>query len=185
MRVLIFSDIHNDQKDAGAPPRNRSGLLHRRGDLVSWAKGFEKIAPILAPKKDRVYVIPGNHESESDIARFCGQHGFHDLHGRTLEINGTHVAALGYSNITPFDTPGEYSEEELARRLALFAELKPLVSSVTVRPKRRRSIKSSRASTQARRASATSSKNTSPHISSAATSTRPREPPSRWARPRR
>jgi Icc-related predicted phosphoesterase len=31
------------------------------------------------------------------------------------------VAGLGYSNPTPFNTPGEYSEKELAARLAGFA----------------------------------------------------------------
>ena len=34
------------------------------------------------------------------------------------------VAALGYSNPTPFNTPGEYSEQELAERLSKFQELK-------------------------------------------------------------
>ena len=38
-----------------------------------------------------------------------------------------HIAGLGYSSPTPFDTPGEYTEEEMAARLAKFAELKPLV----------------------------------------------------------
>ena len=44
-----------------------------------------------------------------------------------IEIDGTHVAALGYSSPTPFDTPGEYTEDELASRLSAFAGLKPLV----------------------------------------------------------
>ena len=34
---------------------------------------------------------------------------------------------MGYSNPTPFNTPGEYSEKELGRRLAQFAGLKPLI----------------------------------------------------------
>ena len=38
-----------------------------------------------------------------------------------------HVAGLGYSTPTPFDTPGEYSEEEMAARLEKFAARKPLV----------------------------------------------------------
>ena len=37
------------------------------------------------------------------------------------------MAGLGCSNPTPFDTPGEYSESELAERLAPFASLKPLI----------------------------------------------------------
>ena len=34
---------------------------------------------------------------------------------------------MGYSNPTPFNTPGEYSEYELARKLEKFAGLDPLV----------------------------------------------------------
>jgi Icc-related predicted phosphoesterase len=36
------------------------------------------------------------------------------------------VAGLGYSNPTPFNTPGEYSEQELADRLSAFAGINPL-----------------------------------------------------------
>ncbi|MGH9667342.1 MAG: metallophosphoesterase, partial [Bryobacteraceae bacterium] len=44
-----------------------------------------------------------------------------------LEMGGRHVAGLGYSNPTPFDTPGEYTEQELAERLEAFSKLTPLV----------------------------------------------------------
>ena len=44
-----------------------------------------------------------------------------------MRLGGKTVAALGYSNPTPFNTPGEYSEQELAERLAPFAGIAPLV----------------------------------------------------------
>ena len=53
--------------------------------------------------------------------------GFADFHGASMEVKGVHFAGLGYSNPTPFDTPGEYTEDEIAQRLKPFAELKPLV----------------------------------------------------------
>ena len=34
---------------------------------------------------------------------------------------------MGYSSTTPFDTPGEYTEDELRDRLQPFTALKPLV----------------------------------------------------------
>ncbi len=77
----------------------------------------------MQPHADKVYVIPGNHESEDDIARFCERFGFHNFHGQSMRIGEDSVAALGYSNPTPFNTPGEYSEQELADRLAKFAEV--------------------------------------------------------------
>jgi Icc-related predicted phosphoesterase len=126
-RALIFSDIHNDARALEKLMDIEADYYFAAGDLVSWARGLDKMGEVMKRRADRMYVIPGNHESERDIAAFCERFGFTNFHGGTLEINGTHVAALGYSSPTPFDTPGEYSEEELASRLAKFAELKPLV----------------------------------------------------------
>lgn len=105
------------------------------GDLVSWARGLEKMAAPLTPKAGQVYVLPGNHESVADIQRFTDQYGYHFLHGEVVElasgVDGKPVkmAGLGYSTTTPFDTPGEYSEQEMADKLSPFnsLELKILV----------------------------------------------------------
>src|SRR6266404_1314167 len=126
-RALIFSDIHNDARALEKLMDVEADYYFAAGDLVSWARGLDKMGEIMKRRADRMYVIPGNHESERDIAAFCERFGFTNFHGGTIEINGTHVAALGYSSPTPFDTPGEYSEEELASRLEKFTGLKPLV----------------------------------------------------------
>jgi Icc-related predicted phosphoesterase len=78
-------------------------------------------------KAERVYVIPGNHESAAQITDFCSRFGFHDFHGASMRVGRHHVAGLGYSSPTPFDTPGEYSEDDFRRRLTPFADLSPLV----------------------------------------------------------
>lgn len=126
-RLLIFSDIHNDGHSLEQLMKTDADYYFCAGDLVTWQRGFEKMADILLPRADRVYLIPGNHESERDIERMCERYGFQNFHSATIEINGTNVAGLGYSSPTPFNTPGEYSEEELAQRLSKFADLKPLV----------------------------------------------------------
>jgi Icc-related predicted phosphoesterase len=125
--ALIFSDIHNDGRALEKLMGIEADYYFAAGDLVSWARGLDKMGEIMKPRAGRVYVLPGNHESEKDIAGFCARHGFVNFHGGTLEVNGTHIAGLGYSSPTPFDTPGEYMEQELASRLSKFAGLKPLV----------------------------------------------------------
>ena len=57
-----------------------------------------------------------------------------NLDGGHIEIDGFHVIGLGYSNPTPFDTPGEYSEEELEQRLHAFDGLKPMIAICHVPP---------------------------------------------------
>jgi Icc-related predicted phosphoesterase len=127
MKLLVFSDIHSDKRALEKLMEIDADLYICAGDLVTWARGLDTMAEIMKPRADRMYVIPGNHESEADIARMCTAHGFTNLHGRSIEAAGVHIAALGYSNPTPFNTPGEYSEQQIAEKLKPFAALKPLV----------------------------------------------------------
>jgi uncharacterized protein len=114
MRLLIFSDIHSDATALAKLMETEADYYFAAGDLVNWARGFEKAGPVLQRRGDRMYVIPGNHELESDIARFCERYGFHNFHGQTMRAGGYTIGGLGYSNPTPFNTPGEYTEERCA-----------------------------------------------------------------------
>ena len=127
MRLLLFSDIHNDWNALERLLDIEADLYISAGDQVSWAKGLERCGEILQSRGDRVYVLPGNHESAADIAGMCARFGLHDFHGQRLQLGRWHIAGLGYSNPTPFDTPGEYTETELAERLGRFSGLDPLV----------------------------------------------------------
>ena len=127
MKLLIFSDIHGDTTALQKLMDTEADYYFAAGDLATWGRGLDKCAAPLQKHADRVYVLPGNHESESGIERFCTQYGFHNFHGQTMTLAGYAVAGLGYSNPTPFQTTGEYSEEELARRLSAFEGLSPLV----------------------------------------------------------
>jgi Icc-related predicted phosphoesterase len=126
-RALIFSDIHNDARSLEKLMAIEADAYFAAGDLVSWARGLDKMGEILKPRAERMYVMPGNHESDKDIEAFCGRFGFKNFHGETAEIGGVRFAGLGYSTVTPFDTPGEYSEEEMAAHLEKFVEWKPRV----------------------------------------------------------
>ena len=126
-RLLIFSDLHNDVRALEKLMDIEADHYFAAGDLVSWARGLDKMAEPMKRRAGRMYVLPGNHESERDITEFCERHGFVNFHDGTLAIGDTNVAGLGYSTPTPFDTPGEYSEQEMAARLEKFAALKPQV----------------------------------------------------------
>ena len=127
MRLLIFSDIHDDWAALQRLMDMEADYYFAAGDLVSWSRGLDECGRILSRRADRVYVLPGNHESVEVVAGLAKRFGFQEFHGRSFEAGGYHIAGLGYSNPTPFNTPGEYSEEELARRLEPFATLAPLV----------------------------------------------------------
>jgi Icc-related predicted phosphoesterase len=126
-KVLIFSDIHNDTRTLERLMATEADAYFAAGDLVSWARGLNKMGDVMKSRAGRVYVMPGNHESARDIADFCARFGFVNFHGATAEITGTRFAGLGYSTTTPFNTPGEYGEDEMAEQLEKFADWKPQV----------------------------------------------------------
>ena len=126
-RALIFSDLHNDSKALEKLMDVEADYYFAAGDLVNWARGLDKMGEIMKRRAPKMYALPGNHESARDIEGLCERYGFVNFHEQTMEIGAVHVAGLGYSSPTPFATPGEYSEEEIATRLAKFAGLKPLV----------------------------------------------------------
>ncbi|HEX4595618.1 MAG TPA: metallophosphoesterase [Bryobacteraceae bacterium] len=135
MKLLIFSDIHGDKAALEKLMATEADYYFAAGDLANWGRGLDDLGPILEKRGDRMYVIPGNHESAADIAGFCRKYGFHDFHGQTIEIAGHKIAGLGYSNPTPFNTPGEYSEEELAATLDKFSNAPPAVLICHAPPK--------------------------------------------------
>ena len=127
MRLLVFSDIHNDWAALERLMQVEADYYFAAGDLVSWSRELDRCGRILSPRAERLYYLPGNHESAEVVSAVANKYGLHSFHGRHFEAGGYQIAGLGYSNPTPFNTPGEYTEEELARRLGAFAELRPLV----------------------------------------------------------
>ena len=127
LKLLIFSDIHNDWKTLEGLLGVQADYYIAAGDQVTWARGFERCGEILGRRGNRVYVLPGNHESAEDVASMCARFGLHNFHQQHIEIGRWHVAGLGYSSPTPFGTPGEYSEPQMAASLAKFANLDPLI----------------------------------------------------------
>jgi Icc-related predicted phosphoesterase len=126
-RALIFSDIHSDSKALEKLMDIGADYYFAAGDLVNFGRGLDRMGEILRKRERNMYVLPGNHESTMDIASLCARFGFVNFHEKIMQIGGTNIAGLGYSNPTPFDTLGEYSEQEIAERLNKFVDLRPLV----------------------------------------------------------
>jgi Icc-related predicted phosphoesterase len=127
LRLLIFSHIHNDWKTLEWLLDVEADYYVAAGDQITWGKGIERCGEILQTRAEKMYVLPGNHESVEQVAMMCDKHGMHNFHGQHIQVGEWQVAGLGYSSPTPFHTPGEYSEPQIAERLERFAGLSPLV----------------------------------------------------------
>ncbi|HKV05255.1 MAG TPA: metallophosphoesterase [Candidatus Acidoferrales bacterium] len=139
MKILIFSDIHGDLRALARIVAQPADLYIAAGDLATFGKGLDRCGEVLKPLGQRLWVLPGNHETHDQTRAFCQRFGFVDFHRqvRPLESAGvvTQWAGLGYSNITPFHTPGEYTEEEIADALAAFDGIQSLYLVVHFPPR--------------------------------------------------
>ena len=128
MKLLFFSDIHGDATALRRLMDIDADYYICAGDLVNFGRHLDAMGKILEDRAGKVYVIPGNHETDLQIADLCGRYRLNDLHGSTFTAAGFHIIGLGYSNPTPFDTPGEYTEDELEQKLHAFDCLKPMIA---------------------------------------------------------
>jgi hypothetical protein len=130
MRILIFSDIHGDVRALERLAAQPADVYISAGDLSTFGRGLERCGEVLRPLGEKVWVLPGNHETDIENRAFCEKFGFVDFHRQVRSIETSAGAAfwagLGYSNPTPFHTPGEFSEAEIEQELAALESPRPL-----------------------------------------------------------
>lgn len=124
MRILIFSDIHGDTKALEKLVAQPADIYISAGDLSTFSRKLNDCGEVLRGLGRRCWVIPGNHETAEENANFCAKFGLTDFHRQVKQVTGrdgaVNLAGLGYSNLTPFHTPGEFTEDQIARELAAF-----------------------------------------------------------------
>lgn len=120
MKILLFSDIHGDLRALERVIAQPADVYIDVGDLATFGRGLERCGEVLKLLGNKLWVLPGNHETHEQTRELCQRYGFVDFHRQIRTLGATKWAGLGYSNITPFNTPGEYSEEEIAGALAAF-----------------------------------------------------------------
>lgn len=130
MRILIFSDSHGDTRALERIVATPADIYISAGDLSTFGRALDRCGEVLRPLGEKLWVLPGNHETAQENADFCRKFGFADFHRQVRRVEAkdgiTHWAGLGYSNPTPFNTPGEFTEEEIAQALAAFEGRNPL-----------------------------------------------------------
>jgi Icc-related predicted phosphoesterase len=134
MRIRIFSDIHGDIRAIEKLIAQPADLYISAGDLSTFGRGLERCGEALRLLGERCWVIPGNHETAEQNATFCRTYGLVDFHRQRKQRDGWWLAGLGYSNPTPFNTPGEFTEEQIAQELGRLEGAAPLAIVVHFPP---------------------------------------------------
>jgi len=119
MIVIGLADIHGSPPDmdilAGILSQADVGLLI--GDLTNFggeAEADSVVSPILK-KSRKIFAVSGNCDLEG-VDAYLNKEGI-NLHGRREVFNGIGFIGLGGSLITPFGTPNELTESEIAQVL--------------------------------------------------------------------
>ncbi len=117
MRILAFSDLHDDEEALlllkKYADRIRFDLVLVAGDITNKGVSYCEDLITFFP---RAFLVPGNNEPANVMEFLKNTKNY--VHEKRVEIgNGLNVVGFGYSNITPFGTPNEYSEDEIYARM--------------------------------------------------------------------
>jgi Icc-related predicted phosphoesterase len=122
VRLLAFSDIHRDLRQAGrlAERARDVDVVLAAGDLASVHRGLEEVIEVLAAIETPTVLVAGNNETDAALRAACvGWSAAHVLHGQGVEIDGVSFFGLGGGvPVTPWDWSFDLTEEEAAERLA-------------------------------------------------------------------
>jgi Icc-related predicted phosphoesterase len=119
VRLIAFGDIHEHVGDLAAlrPYLEGADALIVTGDLTNYA-GKAKARQVLDAVRalhPRVFAQLGNLDLPEVDELLTGE-GI-NLHGRGVRLGEVGIAGCGGSNRTPFATPTEFGEEEIAALL--------------------------------------------------------------------
>ena len=133
MKLLSFGDVHmatrNLERLGGE--LYDTDLIIISGDLTNFGGADEarKVLDAARGACPRVLALPGNLD-QADVFPYLEAEGV-ALHGRGMLIDGVAIFGCGGSNITPFHTPTEFTEDEiydtLRRGYSQVKDLRPLL----------------------------------------------------------
>jgi Icc-related predicted phosphoesterase len=126
MRLLAFSDIHRDRRQAErlAERARDMDVVVAAGDFASVHRGLEKLIDVLVVIETPTVLVPGNNETDAALREACrGWAAARVLHGEGTEIDGVPFFGLGGGvPVTPWSWSFDLTEEEAADRLAACPE---------------------------------------------------------------
>ncbi len=115
MKIISFGDVHMATRNLermGEVMRDTE-LVIVSGDLTNFG-GVDDARKVIADVRracSSVLALPGNLDKR-EVIPFLENEGI-ALHGKGLVIDGIGIFGCGGSNITPFGTPMELSEDEI------------------------------------------------------------------------
>ena len=121
MRVLAFSDVHRDGRQAArlADMAGDADVVVAAGDFASVHRGLDELIDMLVVIETPTVLVPGNNETDEALRAACeGWAAATVLHGEGVEIEGRAFYGLGGGvPTTPWPWSFDLTEEEAAAAL--------------------------------------------------------------------
>ncbi len=118
MLIIAFGDIHMSPERAKTIPKiKEADCIVVTGD-ITFNGGRAEAKAVLDPLTalhHKLYAQIGNMDKE-EVDVMLTELGI-NLHGRSVLLGEVGLFGVGGSNPSPFSTPSEFSEEELAKKL--------------------------------------------------------------------
>jgi Icc-related predicted phosphoesterase len=119
MRIVSFGDVHmslHTIKQLG-PELERTDLVIISGDLTNFGgrADAEQVVTAVERHARQILAVSGNLD-QHEVMDFLRERGI-SLHGESRRIGNLGIFGCGGSNVTPFDTPTEFNEEDLGALL--------------------------------------------------------------------
>lgn len=115
MKIVSFGDVHMATRNLArmSDVMRDTDLVIVSGDLTNFG-GRDDAANVLGEVRracGNVLALPGNLDT-AEVIPYLEREGV-ALHGQGLVIGGIGIFGCGGSNITPFKTPTEFTEDEI------------------------------------------------------------------------
>jgi uncharacterized protein len=133
MKIVSFGDVHMATRNLTRMSEvlRDTDLIIVSGDLTNFG-GVTDAGSVLHDIRQachHVLALPGNLDRR-EVSSFLENEGV-ALHGKGIVVDGIGIFGCGGSNITPFNTPTELTEDEIYETLkrghALVRDCRPLV----------------------------------------------------------
>ncbi|ACX72156.1 metallophosphoesterase [Methanocaldococcus vulcanius M7] len=116
MKIVGITDLHGRFPPIINEFKEFADVLIVSGDITHFGKGIDVIEK-LAEISDYIDVlcVPGNCDTDEVIDELNNYHL--NIDGKVKKIENINFVGIGGSNKTPFNTPNEYSEEEIYNKI--------------------------------------------------------------------
>lgn len=122
MKILAFSDLHCDLKQAGrlVEMSSEADVVIGAGDYSSVHKGLEETVDRLASIDKPTLLVPGNNETDDALRSACEEWPVAKvLHGGRADVGRVAFFGLGGGTpTTPWDWSFDLTDEEASAKLA-------------------------------------------------------------------